>query len=58
MAKICSAKLEKYKDYKNKMIFFSQNNILENALIQLPLCHTHTHVFDVFEEEEEEEEED
>ena len=27
----------RHKDYKNKIIIFSQNSILENALIQLPL---------------------
>ena len=38
MTKICSPKFDffRYKDYKNK-IFFSQDNILENALIQLPV---------------------
>ena len=52
MAKICSAK-RKIQRLQKQNDIFSKNNILENALIQLPF--SHTHVFDSFEEEEEKE---
>ena len=37
--KSCFAKFDfcRYKDYKNKIIFFSKSNVLKNALIQFSL---------------------